>query len=110
MNSLLEKIEKVKDLRPIDDVFFEKLAQNKAVCQEILRVLLEDSKLIVHSVITQSSKNNLYGRSVRLDALCTLGNGLQVLFYRRPKNSDIRLSTDAHNSRSQYKVPCLEQP
>ena len=56
MNSLLEKIEKVKDLRPIDDVFFEKLAQNKAVCQEILRVLLEDRKLIVHNVITQSSK------------------------------------------------------
>lgn len=89
MNSLLEKIEKVKDLRPIDDVFFEKLAQNKAVCQEILRVLLEDSKLIVHSVITQSSKNNLYGRSVRLDALCTLGNGTKCnIEVQRADNDD----------------------
>lgn len=88
MNSLLEKIEKVKDLRPIDDVFFEKLAQNKAVCQEILRVLLEDRKLIVHSVITQSSKNNLYGRSVRLDALCTLGNGTKCNIEVQRANDD----------------------
>ena len=37
-----EKLEKVRDLRPIDDVFFEVLAANPAVCQEILRVIMED--------------------------------------------------------------------
>lgn len=68
------KMEKVKDFRPIDDVFFEVLAQNLEVCQEMLRVILEDDELIVNSVIKQSSERNLYGRSVRLDALCTLGN------------------------------------
>ena len=34
-----EKMEQVRDLRPIDDVFFEVLTQNKNVCQEMLRVI-----------------------------------------------------------------------
>lgn len=40
--SLEEKVEKVKDLRPIDDVFFEVLADDIPFCQEMLRILLED--------------------------------------------------------------------
>lgn len=51
------------------------MAQNPKVCQEILRVILEDDKLVVNDVITQNSERNIYGRSVRLDALCTLGTG-----------------------------------
>ena len=70
-----ETLEKVQRLRPIDDVFFERLMENKRVCQEILRVILNDDKLIVKSVVNQKSIQNLYGRSVRLDALCILGNG-----------------------------------
>ena len=45
--SLLDKIEKIQNFRPIDDVFFEVLAANKLVCQEILQTILEDSALIV---------------------------------------------------------------
>ena len=75
MVNLKEKEEKVRDFRPIDDVFFEVLADDIAFCQEMLRILLEDEKLIVTDVIVQSSQRNLYGRSVRLDALCILGNG-----------------------------------
>lgn len=70
-----EKLERVKDFRLIDDVFFEVFAQDKAACQEILRVILEDDALTVEDVVVQSSKRNIYGRSVRLDALCTLGDG-----------------------------------
>ena len=73
--SLKEKVEKVKELRPIDDVFFEVLADDIPFCQEMLRILLEDENLVVKDVIVQSSQRNLYGRSVRLDALCILGNG-----------------------------------
>lgn len=76
--TLEEKKKKVRDLRPIDDVFFEVLADDTAFCQEILRVILEDGQLSVEDVIVQSSRRNLYGRSVRLDALCTLGNGKKV--------------------------------
>ena len=75
--TLAQKIEKVKPLRPIDDVFFEVLAAESGVLQEMLRAILEDRELIVEpeSIVVQSSKRNLYGRSVRLDALCTLGDG-----------------------------------
>ena len=77
--SLEEKVEKVKDLRPIDDVFFEVLADDIPFCQEMLRILLEDENLVVKDVIVQSSQRNLYGRSVRLDALCILGNGKNAM-------------------------------
>lgn len=60
-----EKLEKVRDLRPIDDVFFEVLAQKREVCQEMLRVILQDNALIVNDVITQADERNLYGRSVK---------------------------------------------
>ena len=73
--TLKEKEEKVKDLRPIDDVFFEVLANDVNFCQEMLQILLEDKNLVVKDVVVQSSERNLYGRSVRLDALCVLGNG-----------------------------------
>ena len=73
--TLEEKEQKVKDLRPIDDVFFEVLADDVGFCQEMLRIILGDDNLKVTDVIVQSSERNLYGRSVRLDALCILGNG-----------------------------------
>ena len=44
----------------------------------MLRTILEDKKLVVEDVIVQSSERNIYGRSVRLDALCTLGTGKKV--------------------------------
>ena len=76
--TLEEKEEKVRDFRPIDDAFFETLADDIAFCQEILRVILSDKKLIVEDVIVQNSKRNLYGRSVRLDAFCMLGDGTEL--------------------------------
>lgn len=92
------KMEKVKDLRPIDDVFFEVLAQNIGVCQEMLQVILEDENLIVNSVITQSSERNLYGRSVRLDALCTLGNGTKCNIEVQRSNNDNHLKRARFNA------------
>ncbi len=76
--TIQEKIELIKDFRPIDDIFFELLAQDVEVCQEILRVILQDNQLVVKDSIVQSDVRNIYGRSVRLDALCILGNGVLV--------------------------------
>lgn len=70
-----EKIARVREFRLIDDVFFEVFAEDKEACQEILQVILGEDGLTVFDVVVQSSKRNIYGRSVRLDALCTLGNG-----------------------------------
>lgn len=98
MPTLQEKLEKVKDFRPIDDVFFEVLAQNKEVCQEILRVILEDDGLIVNSVVTQSSERNMYGRSVRLDALCTMGDGTKCNIEVQRANNDNHLRRARYNA------------
>lgn len=100
MSSLKEKQEKVKNMRPIDDVFFEVLAQNISVCQEMLRTIMEDDCLVVTNVITQSDERNLYGRSVRLDALCTLGNGAKVNVEVQRADNDNHLKRARFNASS----------
>ena len=42
-----EKKEKVQDFRPIDDAFFEVLANDIDFCQEMLQILLVDDELTV---------------------------------------------------------------
>lgn len=98
--TLEAKLEKVRGFRPIDDAFFEVLAQNIEVCQEMLRVFLEDDELVVDSVITQSSKKNLYGRSVRLDALCTLGSGVKCNIEVQRADNDNHLKRARFNASS----------
>ena len=96
--TLEEKIEQVKNFRPIDDTFFEVMADDIGVCQEMLRIILEDEKLIVKDVIIQSSKRNLYGRSVRLDALCILGNGKKCNVEVQRSNKDHHLKRVRFNA------------
>lgn len=80
-------------------MFFEVLA-NKPVCQEMLRTILEDEELIVQDVITQNSEKNLYGRSVRLDALCTLGNGEKCNIEIQRSDNDDHLRRVRYNASS----------
>ena len=96
--TLEEKIEQVKNFRPIDDTFFEVLADDIGVCQEMLRIILEDEKLVVKDVIVQSSERNLYGRSVRLDALCILGNGKKCNVEVQRSNEDHHLKRVRFNA------------
>lgn len=98
--TLEKKQEKVRDFPPIDDAFFETLADDIAFCQEILRVILSDKKLVVEDVIVQNSKRNLYGRSVRLDALCTLGNGTKCNIEVQRLNNDNHLKRVRYNAAS----------
>lgn len=97
--TLEQKKQRVQDFRPIDDVFFEVL-DDAPFCQELLRTILKDDKLIVNDVIVQSSKRNLYGRSVRLDALCTLGNGEKCNIEVQRSDSDDHLKRVRFNAAS----------
>jgi hypothetical protein len=54
------------------------MAEDKEFCQEILRVILEDEKLVVLESVPQWVGTNLQGRSVILDAKCVKGDGVQV--------------------------------
>ena len=98
--TLEEKLARVKNLRPIDDVFFEVLARDKEVCQEILQTIFGDKKLIVTDVVVQESERNLYGRSIRLDALCTLGDGTKCNIEVQRYNNDNHLKRVRFNASS----------
>ena len=68
----------VGKLRPIDDLMFRVMAQSKAFCGELLRVLLQDPGLEVVECKPQSAVTNPQGRSAVLDALCELSDGRLV--------------------------------
>ncbi len=78
MSNKVKIREEAKKLNPIDDLMFRKMAEDKDFCQEILRVILEDDKLIVLESIPQWMGANLQGRSVILDAKCVKGDGTQI--------------------------------
>lgn len=98
---MIEVKEYIRRLRPIDDVFFEKLAEDSSVCEEILRVILNEPELRVLSVTPQMSVKNLWGRSVRLDALCRLHDG--TLCNLEVQKSD----DDDHHRRVRYNEACI---
>lgn len=101
MKHYVEKLARIQDFRPIDDTFFEVLAGEPKVCEEMLRTILDDPELIVLSVTTQKSIKNLYGRSVRLVALCKLGTGETV-------NIEVQRSDDDnHLKRVRYNAACI---
>lgn len=78
MSNKVKIREEAKKLNPIDDLMFRKMAEDKDFCQEILRVILEDDKLIVLESIPQWMGANLQGRSVILEAKCVKGDGTQI--------------------------------
>ena len=70
--------EYIKKLNPIDDIIFRKMAENKELCEEILRVFLQDSYLKVLNNKSQYAITNIDRRSVILDAYCELRDGKRV--------------------------------
>lgn len=99
--SIIKKRKCIEKLRPIDDIMFEAIAKEEGVCEEILRVILEDSELKVKRVVPQKSISNLYGREVRLDALCELSTGQMV-------NVEVQRSdNDDHLMRARYNTSCI---
>lgn len=105
MNSTVQRLdiirEKVRLLRPIDDVLFQKLAEDKDFCEELLQIVLENPSLKIVDVIQQKSIKNLQGRSVILDALCT-DESDKFFNIEVQKNDD-----DNHFKRVRYNASCI---
>lgn len=71
-NPCAKYIERVKELRYIDDLFFSVALEDYLPgIQLILRIVMEDASLQVHEVHTQQTVANLYGRSVRFDVFAS---------------------------------------
>ena len=84
--------EDAMSLNPMDDALFQKMAENKDFCQEILQVILGDKGLVVLAANPQFVVKNLQGRSCMLDAQCQLGNGKIV-------NIEVQKSDDDDHQR-----------
>ena len=88
--------EDAMSLNPMDDALFQKMAENKDFCQEILQVILNDKQLIVLNTNSQFATKNLQGRSCMLDAKCQLEDGKIV-------NIEVqRADDDDHQRRVRY--------
>lgn len=67
----------------------------------MLRTILEKPELEVLKVEVQENFKNLVGRSIRLDTLCTLGNGEKC-------NIEVqRADNDDHLKRARYHASCI---
>lgn len=101
LTTMEEKKEYVQKFNVFDDTFFEMVAKDKEAVEDILRIILHDPELVVAQLITQDSIKNLYGKSVRLDALCVTGDGKTI-------NVEIQKGdNDNHAKRVRYNASCI---
>ena len=91
-------IKMLQSLRPIDDLFFAIIIEDKVFCQELLQVILDDPNLIVEYTNTQEEIRNLEGRGVRLDAYCKLGNGKHVNIEIQKEDKDDHVRRVRYNT------------
>ena len=75
----LEQIKKLRKITqkqiPLSNDVFMIFAMNKKFCEEFLRVILQDKKLVVIKNNIQKHLPNVFSKSVVIDMLCILGNG-----------------------------------
>lgn len=101
LTTIEEKKKYVQKFNVFDDTFFEMVAKDKDAVEDILRVILHDPELIFTRLIPQNSVKNLYGRSVRLDALCVTGGGRHI-------NVEVQKGdNDNHAKRVRYNASCI---
>ena len=80
----------VRRINVIDDQFFQKIAENREVCEELLRILLDKPDLEIIESQTQRKLPNLQARAVILDALCkdSQGNLFNIEVQKDDKKRD----------------------
>ena len=91
-----ENREFIAKLNVMDDIFFQKIVADPLVCQEILRIILEEPELEIRECRVQDSLKNLQGRSVVLDVNCQDSKG--VYYNIEVQKQD----NDDHQRRTRY--------
>lgn len=95
-------IRAVEQLRPIDDDFFHKLAEDPKFCEEMLQVILQKKDLNIIKTVPQKSLKNIGSRSVILDVLCKDSDGNYYNIEVQKKNDD------HHQKRVRYNESSLD--
>ncbi len=94
-NSEIERIVR-EEIRPIDDIMFFKMAEDKEFLEELLQVILDEPELIIVDSVPQKTVGNTAGRSLVLDAFCKLGDNRLV-------NIEVQTSNNTdHGRRVRY--------
>ena len=65
----IQDMERIKEMRLIDDIFMSKVFEDRACAEVLLRAILKKNDLKVKNVNVQYDIKNLQGHSVRLDIL-----------------------------------------
>lgn len=66
---------KVQDYTMMDDIFMSTVLSDRAACQYVLRIILQEPGLIVREVTSQKTMSQLYGKSPRLDVIAETPDG-----------------------------------
>ena len=94
-----EIIEKIQQMTLMDDIFFNSFMENnKASMEYILNIIMDRYDLKVHSIRTQHTIPNLYGRGVRFDVLATDQYGREYDFEVQNANSGATPQRARYNS------------
>lgn len=70
-----ERKKKVSKFQMTSDIFFGKVMEDKAACQEVVRILLQDEGFVVKEVKIQYTIRSLESHSVVLDILAEAADG-----------------------------------
>ena len=90
--------EQVKKMNPIDDVFFQKMAEDIGFCEEVIRTVLNDKRIKVISNTPQYPLKNLQGRSAVLDLVCERRDGSKILVEVQKSDDDSHVKRVRYNS------------
>lgn len=101
LQTLEEKKAFVRRFNVFDDAFFEVVMKDKDAVEDVLRIIFHEPELTIIELVPQYSIKNLYGRSIRLDALCRMEDGRYI-------NVEIQKSdNDNHLKRARYNASCI---
>ncbi len=98
MQTSTEQLALIRQLNVIDDVFFHKIAEDKAVCEEILRIILQKPKLRVIDAQAQRFLRNIGAHSVILDLLCEDEDGSRINVEMQKADDDDHVKRVRFNS------------
>lgn len=90
----------VMSLNIIDDTLFQKMAEDKDFCEELISTVLHQ-RVTIEELVPQNSIKNLQGRSVILDSLCRLEDGSRCNIEVQKANDD------DHERRVRYNASCI---
>ena len=102
MKTFAEQKALIGQLNLMDDLFFHKVAEDKAACEEILRIILKKPDLTVQECQPQRYLRNVDAHSAVLDVLCTDESGR--LFNIEVQKQD----NDLHQRRVRFNISNID--